>query len=533
MHKFQFLVLMIACNLLAQSPVLYRTSPLAVPAGQATDVKLVGERLNEITDVWTSLPSANIAYTNEAIISITAPKDTGGLAALRVATTNGASELIMFMIDDLPSMIEALTNKSIATAHYLHKPTAIDATTTELAFDFYSFEAKKGEVISIDVVASRIGSKLDPVLRILDRKGHELAFCEDTPGAVRDCQVQFRAPNTGEYLVELRDIAYQGGPQYFYHLRFGKFAFTTCTYPLAAAPGSAMTVLGPAGEQFKPATFKMPAASYAALGNTFVPVRNCDAAAQQFEKEPNDKREQANQVSVPGVINGRFEKPNDRDCFQFAAEKDQRWIFATGTRSLGSPCDVFLEVRDTDGKVVASSNPAGPQDTSLTNQFKESGQYFLVAKELADRGAPDLAYQIEAKLFEPGFSMAVDDDKIEAKAGGEASLAVSCTRVDFSDKITVEFEGLPQGFTLEGTTIEAKKTNTTVKIKVPETAAPGKLLTFSVFGASGDKRVKAGTLLALRKTFPLMLYPPAELDGVVALGITAQPPAPEPKKKRT
>jgi hypothetical protein len=533
MLKFQFIALLIATSVLAQSPLLYRTSPLGVPAGRATDLKLMGERLREIADVWTSLSDAEITHTNGSIISITTSKTAAGIAGLRVATTNGASELTMFMIDDLPSVIETGTNRSIATAHPLRQPVAVDATTGELAFDYYSFEAKKGETVSIDVVASRIGSKLDPVLRILDRQGRELAFCEDAPGAVRDCRVQFRAANTGEYLIELRDISYQGGPQYFYRLRIGKFAFATCTYPLTAPPGSDVIVLGPAGEQFKSAKFKTSAAVYAALGNAFVPVRGCGTNGQQFEKEPNDKGEQANQLSIPGVVNGRFEKPNDRDWFQFQVEKDQRWVFATGTRSLGSPCDVFLEVRGTNGKVVASSNPVGPQDTSLTHQFKESGEYFLIAKELADRGAPDLAYQIEAKAFEPQFEMAVDDDKIEGKAGAETSLAVSCTRSDFSDKITVQFEGLPDGFTVEGTTIEAKKTNTTVKIKVPESATPGKLLTLSVFGSSGDKRVKASTLLALRKQFPLMLYPPPELDGVVTLGITAQPPAPESKRKRT
>jgi hypothetical protein len=535
MLKFQFIALLAATGVLAQSPLLHHTSPLAVPAGRASDLTLMGERLREITDVWTSLADAKVVHSNGSTITITTPETAAGIAALRVATTNGASELTMFMIDDLPSAIETGTNRSIATAHHLRQPVAVDATTGELAFDYYSFEAKKGETVSLDVVASRIGSKLDPVLRILDRQGHEVAFCEDAPGAVRDCRIQFRAPNTGQYLIELRDISYQGGPQYFYRLRLGKFAFATCTYPLTAPSGSDVIVLGPAGEQFKSGKFKMSAAAYAALGNAFVPARGCDPAGaeQVFEKEPNDKREQANQISVPGVVNGRFEKPNDRDWFQFKVEKDQRWVFAAGTRSLGSPCDVFLEVRDTNGKVIASSNPVGPQDTSLTHQFKESGQYLLIAKELADRGAPDLAYQIEAKQFEPRFEIAVDDDKIEGKAGGEASLAVSCTRSDFSDKITVEFEGLPDGFTVEGTTMEAKKTNTTVKIKVPESATPGKLLKLSVFGSSGDKRVKAGTIFALRKQFPLLLYPPPELDGVVTVGITAQPPAPEPKRKRT
>ena len=157
----------------------------------------------------------------------------------------------------------------------------------------------------------------------------------------------------------------------------------------------------------------------------------------------------------------------------------------------------------------------------------------MVARELAGRGAPDFAYQIEVRKFEPAFSLAVDDVKFEAKNGAEFSIPVSCTRYDFSEKITLEFPGLPDGFTFENATIEEKKTNATVKIKVPADATPGTLLAFSVVGAAKQKQVAATTMAALRRERPLLLNPPPELDGVVVLGVTGADPAPRPRRRRT
>ena len=513
----------------AQSPILHRVAPLGIPAGLTTEVRLLGERLDQITDVWCSAGDVRVETTNGPHLLITTSKDAVGLVALRVATTNGVSDFAMLMIDDLAAALEAGTNRAIASAQRTRSDAAIDATTDELAFDFYSFDAKKGDVVSIDVVASRIGSKLDPVLRILDAQKREIAFCEDASGAARDCRLQFRPPASGEYLLEVRDIAYGGGPDYFYRLRLGKFGFATCTFPVVAAPGMDVAVLGPANERLKSVAAR---GRYADFGRGFVAVTTAELA-QSFEREPNDGLQKALQVEIPSALNGRFERPEDRDWFRFTAEKDERVVFLTRSRSAGSPCDVFLEVRDAEGKLIGESNPVGAQDTAITNTFASEGGYFLVARELAGRGAPDFAYQIEVRKFEPGFTLAVDEVKFEAKNGAEFSVPVSCLRYDFTGKIVLEFPGLPDGFTFENAAIEEKKTNATVKIKVPADAAPGTLVAFSVVGSAKQKQVAATTIAALRRDRPLLLPPPPELDGVVVLGITGADPAPRPRRRRT
>ena len=486
--------LLLARSVLGQSPVLHRIFPLGVPASGTTEVMLTGEKLSGITGIWRSAEQLRVESTNGSRLLVTLPGGWARPVALRVATTNGVSDLAMLMVDELKSEQESGTNRTLSAAQPVQRGCAIDGVTDELGFDYFYFEAKRRETIAVDVAASRLASKLDPVVRILDAQGRELAFCEDAPRAGRDCRVRFQAPASGRYFIEVRDIAYGGGPQFYYRLRAGDFAFEACAYPLSAASGN-------------------------------VPL--------SFEREPNDLAERSLPVTLPSVVNGRFETSEDRDWFAFKAEKDQRLTFITKSRSAGSPCDVFLELRDANGKVVVESNPAGAQDTALTNKFSDSGEYFLVARELAGRGAADFAYQIEIKDFEPGFTLAVDEDKFEAKSGGEVSITVSCVRYDFAEKISLQCAGLPVDFKIEGATIEEKKTNATLKIKVPDDAAPGKLFAFSVTGTANERQAKASTMSVLRRNMPLLLNPPPELDGVVVLGITGGDPAPKPKRKRT
>src|SRR5688572_13050333 len=103
-NYLQLVALVTAIDLSAQSPVIHRVSPLCLPAGRTTDVKLIGERLDGITDVWTSVPEVAVISSNGLRLAI--PKTAAGIIALRVATTNGASELAMFTIDDFPAATE-------------------------------------------------------------------------------------------------------------------------------------------------------------------------------------------------------------------------------------------------------------------------------------------------------------------------------------------------------------------------------------------------------------------------------------------
>ena len=160
-----------------------------------------------------------------------------GIGAVRLSTASGVSSLQLFMIDDLPTDLDAgknTANVTLAAAQPLRAGVAVDGNCEPLAARYFRLSGKKGERVSIEIVAQRLGSKLDPIVRLLDSTGRELAFCDDTPGLGSDCRFGYTFPADGECLIELRDANYDGGADYRYRLRVGDFPLATNLFPLGA-----------------------------------------------------------------------------------------------------------------------------------------------------------------------------------------------------------------------------------------------------------------------------------------------------------
>ena len=483
----------------ADPPVIKYMVPSAIAPGRATEVSFVGSNLGAATNLWTSFPakSENIRCAEDrAIFKISLPPNcANGLGAVRLVATNGISDLHLLMIDRLPSMEANGTNRSAASAQELKPAVALDGACAERAADFFKFAARKGQRLSFEVVAQRLGSALDPLVRLLDAGGHELVFCEDTPGAGVDCRFSHRFASSGQYLLELRDTRYDGGSQYRYRLRAGEFSLEPAPLPFHVKP------------EFGPPASLLP---------------------QITEVEPNDLHPQ--NISVPASIHGRFAQERDRDCFQFDVAKGQRLLFRSRTRSLGSPCDLYLRLESAAGKKLAESPLTGPDESSVTNTFKEAETCRLIIEEAAQLGGPEFFYQVEIAPFQPGFGLSVEPEKLQGAAGGTAEIKVLPERREYDGPITLSLEGAGHGFALESDVITStSKTNaSTVKIKLPADLEPGRLVNFKIIGHAKidgqEFAATASTRPALRKLFPHLPWPPAELDGWIALGVTPAAP---------
>jgi len=162
---------------IAQAPSLSDAASSAVAPGKTTLITFSGKNLGGVTEVWTSFPAKAVIDTNsndsgKTVVSLTLAKAVPvGIGALQLTTTSGISDLRLFMIDDLPSVTKSGTNKTIASAQELKLPVAVDGNCEELSLDHYTFKAKKGQRVSVEVVANRLGSLLDPVVRLLIKGG--------------------------------------------------------------------------------------------------------------------------------------------------------------------------------------------------------------------------------------------------------------------------------------------------------------------------------------------------------------------------
>ena len=523
-----------------QSPGLTHTSPGALPPGKTTELTLHGATLIGATNLWTGFGanvfSANATNISAAKLQVSVPADAPvGIHSARVASANGVSNPLLLMVDDLPSVADAGTNTSVTNAQRLAWPVAVDGAAVALGLKLYRVTAKPGDRLAIEVVAQRLGSKLDPVLRLLDLRGRELAFCDDESGLGGDCRLAHVFAAGGDYLIEVRDINYSGGGDFRFRLRVGDFPLVNLPFPAAVKAGAKSTFafVGPQVDKLKPVTATAPTDATrlplwtkfpGGKSSAFVSALVSDTA-EFAEAEPNDDAETATPFTLPAGLNGRFLKAKDRDFWKFSAKKGERVLFTAQTRSIASASEVMLQLRDAKGTAIASSSVNDAGEGSVTNTIPADGIYFLVVDELIRRGGPQHAYRIEAELLTPGFKLDTDVEKVEAAPGGSFTVKVTATRRDFPGPITLSVVGL-NGVTLADEVIKEKATSGTLKVTLPESAAPGSLSIFRIVGKAtvGEAEVQATTRTtpSLKKLFPSMTFPPRELDGSIALGVKAQ-----------
>jgi len=515
---FVRLVVALCCvvSLSAQEPKINFIEQSAVAPGKTTRITLHGENLETNWTLWTSFPCE--VAGSEIKLPLDAPV---GISPVRAVTAKGVSGLHLLMIDDLATVKESGSNQTVAAAQEIKPPIAIDGACNDLNFDFYAFQARKGQELSIETVAQRLGSQADTVIRIIDNKGREYAFCDDGPGVGRDSRFIFKAPATGRYVIEVRDINYQGGGNYRYRLRVGSFPLLTVPYPPVIPRDKASDVWLANPKPLKVCTtgemVRIPLSLQGKAGSGFasVMVGELDEA---LEKEPNDTIEQASDIKQS--VCGRFDKQKDRDLFRFEAKKDERLVIAARTRSLGSACDVLLNILKSDGSKLLEANVTGADEGTITNTFKEAGSYFAELQELTESASPDFVYRLTVSRLDSGFELSTEQDRWEATKQDYFTLKVTCVRRQFDGPINVGVTGTDD-IAIEDNVIPEKKNETVLKLKPGSGLPRSKLMYLQLSGEAkiGDvsQTVRVSTIPALRKQWPRLPVLPVELDGLTAL----------------
>lgn len=551
--------LWMAAAVQAQLPKITYVSPLGLPPGETVDLTLVGDNLAKPARLWTTLPvthaladasSGNTPKNGTDAKRVTyrtsVPKDIlPAIYALRLTTGHGVSNLRLVMIDDLPTVSESSTNKSAAQAQPLELPVAVEGSAEPESYDFYKFHAVAGQRLTAEVMARRLGTPLDAVLRLLDEQGRELAYSDDEEGSGADSRFAYRFAKTGDYYLELRDIRYQGGADYRYRLRLGDFPLATAAFPLAVEQGATgqIEVTGPAADRVEPIAVTAARPSARASDRIFVRLANPggqgissievlrSAGPEQVEFEPNDTPAAASPVLASGAVNGRFAKKGDRDYFRFQAKKGEQLAAAGQTRSLGSPTDLYMRLYDAQGKQLAEVEDSGADEGSLSYKFAADGEYRLEVEDLLRRGGPDYVYRIEFQKDQPAFTLAADADVFNPPRGGVFKTKITAVRRAYKGPIelAVQTEDTNHPFKLSGATIPANKLLTTLVVQVPAELEPGTPLRISIIGrATGEKPpIEARVLCtaALRTALSGLSNLPWGCDGWFHLGI-GQPTPP-------
>jgi hypothetical protein len=139
------------------------------------------------------------------------------------------------------------------------------------------------------------------------------------------------------------------------------------------------------------------------------------------EQEPNDDPAKANRVPVPCAVTGRFEQKNDIDCYALKLPKG-RFIIEAQTHELGSPSEVYMELKNAKGGAVAKTNPQQAPRIDYNNQAE--GEYILSVEHLHYWGGPAETYRVTITPYAPGFVVNLAADRADLTQGTGAILTI-------------------------------------------------------------------------------------------------------------
>ncbi len=462
-----------------------------------------------------------------------------GFHALRLATARGVSNLRLFCIDDLPQILADNKNRTKATAQVVPVPCVVVGRADAEASDYYKIAVTAGQRVSFEVLGRRLGSLFDPQITLFDAKtGRELVggHNNDAPGLQTDPRLTYTFKEAGEYLVEVRDALYRGGPDYYYRLRIGDFPCATTPLPMAAKRGSKVSVqfAGSMVDGVAPVEVTVPSdpaadtvwvAPKGANGLLGWPVALAVSDLDEVvEQEPNDDPAKANRVPVPGAVSGRFLQKDDKDHFLFTAKKGQRLIIEGHTLELYSPTEVYMVVKDAKGTELLKSNPAAA--ARLDFNPPADGDYILFVEHLHHWGSPTEAYRVTLTPPQPGFELTLPIDRFDVPQGAAAVIPLQVVRRDYTGPIEVSLVGAPPGLTGQTTIAAGQAAGKLVLTAGPE--VPMKPYIVRVQGKASingkDEVVAASVRAVVSQNLGGLPYPPRDLNQLVALSVTEKPP---------
>ena len=474
--------LSILSPLRAFDPVLETITPRGGQLGTEVTVTLHGDRLFEPEELLfykpgltvNSLAKSGDGHKKVTAVLVIAPDAELGEHPVRLRCKGGVSAMRTIWVGQFPTVMEKEPNNDFAAPQEIPLNSTVQGVADKEDADYYRVEARKGQRLSVEVEGMRLGRGLfDPYVSILDPHRFELASVDDTPLLRRDPCASVLIPEDGVYTILVRESSYEGRPTCDYRLHVGDFPRPVAVYPPGARPGEerSFTFIGdPRGDQV--VTLKMPSApglftALAPEGNwrppSGIPVRVSEIPCLA-EEEPNEGTKEATPAEAPVpplAFHGILSKKEDKDWFQFSARKGQKLRARVFARSLRSPLDSVIIVRNKKGGKALGNNDdqaQGVPDSRLDFEIPEDGTYTINIRDQLYRSGPDFTYRIEIAPRAPEIFAALPyakradsqmDKMICVPRGNRVARLVNITRQNIGCDIAFEAGDLPSGLSAD------------------------------------------------------------------------------------
>ncbi|NLX57793.1 MAG: hypothetical protein GXY74_01750 [Phycisphaerae bacterium] len=423
-----------------------------------------------------------------------APDAAPGLRQVRVTTRLGVSEPLRFQIGYLAEMRESEPNDLPAEATAVPSlPVVLNGQIMPGDVDRFRFTAEHGQRLVVQVAARSLVPYLadavpgwfQATVTLYDANGREVAFADDyrfDPDPV----LLFEVPADGQYVLEVRDSIYRGREDFVYRVSIGELPFIASVFPLGGRRGESLAVeidgwnvpadqhratLTPEAVGVRPLSVR------GALGDSNAVPLAIDDLPECRERESNDDAAAAMPLTLPIIVNGRINRPGDRDVFRFRADKGDRLAVEVMARRLGSPLDSLLTLCDAQGRTVAVCDDCDDPgsgllthhaDSHIVLTIPETGDYVLSLSDAQGAGGAAHAYRLRIGPARPDFQLRVVPSALNIRGGTAAPVTVHALRRDgFAGDIQLRLKNAPPGFALVGAVVPEGQNRVRVTLTSP------------------------------------------------------------------
>lgn len=492
----------------AVAPRLANILPAGGQRGTELEVRFTGQRLDDTKEVILFTPGISVvsveATTNRVKATLKISADCRlGEHQMRLRTATGVSELRTFWVGAFTNLAEVEPNNDLAKPQKLSLNVTVSGTVISDDLDYFTVSIEKGQRLTAEIEGMRLGRGVfDPYIAILDKSGKLLSGAEDSSLGFQDGIASIVAPESGEYLVLVRESAFGGKEDCYYRLHVGDFPRPTAVYPPAARAGESTKVKfigdvkGSFEQEVKLSTATSEKFGVFADGSPSPNWMRVTSFPTALEAEPNDTRGQAGDArELPVAFNGILSKPGDHDWFRFRAKKGQNLQVSVFARRLRSPLDSSIQIVNAKGASVAENDDSAGPDSALNFKPDEDGEFALLVRDHLKRGGPDFVYCVEVAPVEPGITVKIPEvarnesqtrQYIAVPRGNRFATLMSVRRANVGGDIAFQAASLPGGVKLRAETLPAKVDQFPVVFEAAADASiAGQLVDFTATATNG------------------------------------------------
>ncbi len=409
-----------------------------------------------------------------------------GVYEFRVATRQAVSSISHLLVTDFPVVEETSeSNDTPDSAQLVSLPAAICGVCERPEdVDCFRFSGVKGQRLTMQVYAQRVTERIhimlvrnpvyhmDSIVTLVGPSGQIVGQNDNFYGA--DSLLHCELPETGQYVVKIRDVRYAGSEKYSYCLEICNRPFFRGVFPLAIQNGTTVDaqMVGFGLQDSQPLTLKASAndafgwkrvrGTYAGRPTNEAPLL-VSPHPQYTVGAGSDSLESAASIAMPCGVSGRLSKPGMTQYFAFEAQKGRYYVFEIEAHRHGLPLDSVLELYNTKGKKLDEEDDARDspfatrwyrKDSRLSFKASEDGKYFIAVRDLHGRGGDQFVYYLRAEQSGPDFELFGEYYYAMLAPGTRMLWFARINRLNgFDGPVQMGVEGLPPGVTLTPVTI--------------------------------------------------------------------------------